>query len=90
MAKRAKAKSAFEKLPFRVRSIIKLCRTGQRLCRSFRVTRQGKAEEDWTLEPAGYTVSKIQAKKAVASGFLVAGGDGLFGDEFSQTYSVKP
>jgi hypothetical protein len=78
--------TAPKKLPARVRRIVERCRGGggQTLCITYRPREIGPPV-CW-FEPSGRTVAHLSVMEAIASGLLVSGGDGLFGDETAQTW----
>jgi hypothetical protein len=86
----AKVTDPFNKLPMRVRRVIGRCREGEKLCRYLKMKTTGQTEVVFTFEPSGKTAPPKSSRAAISSGFLAPGGDGLFGDEFSQTYSAVP
>lgn len=74
------------RLAKRVWRVIDSARGGQTLCKSLRKKETGETEVEYAFEPSLKHVPAKSAKEAIASGFLKARGDGLFGDDSSQTW----
>lgn len=74
------------KLPKRVWRVIDAARNGKKLCKTLRKTAEGKTDVEFSLEPVARRVPLKDAQEAIASALLVPTGDGLFGDETSQTW----
>ena len=74
------------RLPKRVWNIIDQVRDGNRLCKFLRPSQGLEDDTQFFIEPHGYRVATKSAQEAIASGFLQAQGDGLFGEETSQTW----
>jgi len=74
------------KLPKRVWRVIDDVRDGQRLCKFLRQKEDLSTEIVFALEPRGRRVATKSAQDAIASGLLKGAGDGLFGEETSQTW----
>jgi hypothetical protein len=85
-----KSKNPFNKLPQRVQRVIRCCRGGERLCLWLRTKTNGQTEIIFSFEPSGKSAPPKSSAAAISSGHLTPGRDGLFGDEFSQTYSASP
>jgi hypothetical protein len=83
--RRKAEKSPFEKLPKRAQRVVLQARQGLRVCR--RVT--GEDETQYFYEPGGKAISPAAARRAIASGLLVPGGDGLFAG-MDQTWTAAP
>lgn len=83
----------YEKIPKRARRVIEQCREGELLCRYIR---RGAEETEtrfaYEMHPSSRVVGVKSARQAIESGFLVPQGDGLFGDDTSQTWraSISP
>jgi hypothetical protein len=76
------------RVPQRVLSVIDKLNGGQRLCKSFRYKESGDTEITFTLEPSGKRVGPKSAQAAIETGRLRPLGDGLFGNETSQTWGA--
>ncbi len=76
----------FDRLPKRVQAVIATVRNGQRLCKFLRQKTTGETEIQFFYEPSGKRVPPKSAVAATKSGLLSPSGDGLFSDEFSQTW----
>lgn len=74
------------RLPARVWHVIDAAREGQRLCKFLRKKEDLSTEVVFAFEPKGRRVALKSAQEAIASGLLRAQGDGLFGEETSQTW----
>ena len=73
----------------RAQRIADRCRSGKhRLCRYNRQTETGQTETVYFLEPGGRKVGRRSAENAIQHGLLIPSADGLFGPEFSQTWSA--
>lgn len=79
----------FENLPKRVQHIILVMRNGQKLCKSLRMKETGETEISFVYEPSGKRVGPKSADAAIKSGLLRPMGDGLLGDEFSQSWAAS-
>lgn len=79
----------FEHLPYYVKAVIEKCRSGQRLCRSFRTKETGDVEEIFIFEPTGKRVGQKSAAQALETGFLKPLGDGLLEIQSSQTWVAE-
>lgn len=69
-------------------SLAEQCKSGKRLCC---YNQQSEAEGNqvvFFLEPGGYPVGRKTAENAIHHGLIVPANDGLFGAEFSQTWSA--
>lgn len=86
-----KIKSEFDSLPARVRRVINTVRRGQRLTKSLRLKETGDLATQITFafEPSGRRAGLKSSQEAIASGFLLPMGDGLLGDDSSQTWRAK-
>jgi hypothetical protein len=71
------------KMSYWAKSVIKRCRKGERLCRSY----GPRTASGYFFEPSGQVTSEKSAKEAIASGQLVGLNDGMFGE--SQTWVAK-
>lgn len=78
------------KLSKRVLQIVEACRHGERLCKSLRIKDSGEHEVRFHFEPSGRRAPEKSSAAAIASGLLFPGGDGLFGDDSSQTWVGRP
>lgn len=68
--------------------IVEQCKSGKRLCCFNQQTETGGCEIVFFLEPGGHPVGRKSVENALSHGLLVPQNDGLFGPEFSQTYSA--
>lgn len=76
------------RLPKRVWRVVDLARDGQKLTKLLRRNQIGMTETEFAFEPGGKHVPTKSAKQAIESGFLKPMGDGLFGDDTSQTWGA--
>lgn len=74
------------RLPKRVWRVIDAARDGKKLCKTLRKTAEGKTEVEFSLEPVARRIPVKDAQEAIASTLLAPSGDGLFGEETSQTW----
>ena len=72
----------------RAQKIIQECEQGKRLCRLNRQMETGETEVVYFMEPGGKQVGNKSAENAIASQKLSSGNDGLFGNDFSQTWGI--
>lgn len=75
-----------KKIPIRVQRIIDRCRGGEKVCKFLRLKENGAKEEVFFYEPAGGNIGPKSAAAAISMGAIVPLGDGLFGDQDSQTF----
>lgn len=75
-------------LPARVKSVFAKMNGGERLVKSFRYKESGDTEVNFTFEPSGKRAGPKSAMAAIETGLLRPLGDGLFGDDLSQTWEV--
>lgn len=73
-------------LPKRVWRVIDRARRGEKLCKLLRQSGNGNVLIEFAFEPSSKRAPTRDAQRAIASGLLRAQGDGLFGDETSQTW----
>lgn len=78
----------YKELPKRVQRVIDKIRGGEKLCKSFRNKLGGEVEVLFTFEPSGRRAPPKTSGDAIESGLLKALGDGLFGDDTSQTWAA--
>ena len=64
------------------------CKSGKRLCCFNQPSEECGNQVVFFLEPGGYPVGRKTAENAIQHGLLVPANDGLFGAEFSQTWSA--
>ena len=76
----------YDEAPKRVRRVVDRCRTGEVLCKTIRPKPTGETEAAWSFEPSGRAAPPKSSLDAIANGLLVPQGDGLFGDDHSQTW----
>lgn len=74
----------------RAERIAMACKKGKTLCCFNRQTEESGTEVIFFLEPGGYPVGRKSAENAIKHGLLVPSNDGLFGAEFSQTWTAAP
>jgi len=72
----------------RAQLIASKCKNGKKLCCFNRQTEEQGTEVVYFLEPGGYPVGRKSAENAIKHGLLVPSNDGLFGSEFSQTWTA--
>ena len=72
----------------RAQAIALRCKNGKKLCCYNRQSEERGAEVVFYLEPGGYPVGRKTAENAIKHGLLVPSNDGLFGSEFSQTWTA--
>ncbi len=72
----------------RAQRIADHCRSGKLLCRYNRQLETGLTETVYFLEPGGRQVGRRSAENAIQNGLLIPSSDGLFGPDFSQTWSA--
>jgi hypothetical protein len=89
MPRKQKIADPFDELPRRVQRVIKACRGGARLTKSLRLKEAGETEVTFVFEPSGRRAPVKSSQEAIASGFLVPMGDGLFDPSLSQTWRAK-
>lgn len=75
-------------VPRSVRLAIIRMREGQRLHKSIRLKSNGETEVCFTFFPSGERCRADVAKAAIKTPFVRPLGDGLFEDEFSQTFEA--
>jgi hypothetical protein len=85
MAKKAREEDGIA-LPKRIWRVVDRCRGGERLCKSLRQTEHGETVVEFAFEPSARRVAPALARAAIETPFLKPVGDGLFGDETSQTW----
>jgi hypothetical protein len=81
-----KANNDFERLPKRVQAIIAKCRAGERLCKQLHHKETNECELTFTFEPSGKRAGPKSAAQAIETAFLRPAGDGLLGNDSSQTF----
>lgn len=74
------------KLPKRVWNVIDRVRDGGKLCKFLRPVNGLEDDTQFFIEPQGRRVPAKSAQEAIKSGLLRPTGDGLFGEETSQTW----
>jgi hypothetical protein len=72
----------------RAERIASACKNGKTLCCFNRQSEERGAEVVFYLEPGGYPVGRKTAENAIKHGLLIPSNDGLFGSEFSQTWTA--
>jgi hypothetical protein len=72
----------------RAERVAEACRSGKILCCFNRQSEEAGAEVVFYLEPGGDPVGRKTAENAIQNGLLVPSNDGLFGSEFSQTWTA--
>jgi hypothetical protein len=72
----------------RAERIALACKNGKTLCCFNRQSEERGAEVVFYLEPGGYPVGRKTAENAIKHGLLIPSNDGLFGSEFSQTWTA--
>lgn len=77
-----------KKLPSRVQLVVDRVRKGERLQRTFCTKANGEKETLFSFQPSGRPAPPKSSQDAIDSGLLRALGDGLFGDDTSQTYGT--
>jgi hypothetical protein len=82
------SETASPKLWKRAEGIVRQCQSGKQLCKFNRTTEAGGTEVVFFLEPGGKKVGARSAENAIKCGALIPSNDGLFGEEFSQTWSA--
>lgn len=74
------------KLPKRVWSVIDRVRDGGKLCKFLHPVNGLEDDTQFFIEPQGRRVAAKSAQEAIKSGLLRPAGDGLFGEDTSQTW----
>jgi hypothetical protein len=74
------------KLPKRVWKVIDRVRDGGKLCKFLRPIDGLEGDTQFFIEPKGSRIAAKSAQEAIKSGLLKPVGDGLFGEETSQTW----
>lgn len=77
------------KLWKRAEPIVEACQSGKTLHKFLRQKETGETEVVFFLEPGGKQVGCRSALNAIQHGGLHPHNDGLFGSEFSQTWSAQ-
>lgn len=72
----------------RVQRIVDRCRGGERLCKTYRQKATGETEVLFCFEPSGRRAAPASAAQAIESGLLRPLGDGLLGEESSQSWAA--
>ena len=81
----AKAKQ----IPKRVAAVLANLRQGKKLCKSLRMKESGVTEVIYAYEPGnGRPLGVKTIELCIKDGHIVPAGDGLFGDETSQTWTL--
>ena len=75
------------KIPIRVQRLVEWCKTGQRVCLTYRHSKVGD-ERLLCLEPSGRSVGLKTFETALELGLIVPVGDSLFSEAASQTYEA--
>lgn len=79
-----------KKVPKRVAVVLATMQAGKKLCKSLRMKESGTTEVVYGYEPRGRRVGIKMAELAIRDGHVIPAGDGLFGDETSQTWTLPP
>lgn len=74
----------------RIAALLYNLRNGRKLCKSLRLKDGGLTEVIYAYEPGGKTVGIKTAELAIRNGHVVPCGDGLFGNDTSQTWILPP
>lgn len=74
------------RLPARVWRVIDGARGGKKVCKFLRKMETGDTDITYAFEPTGRRIPTKSAMAAIESGLLRPMGDGLFGEETSQTW----
>jgi len=77
-----------KRIPARVQAVVDKCRSGQTLCKFLRQKETGETETVFFFEPSGRRCGPKSAVAAIDAGLLKPSGDGLFGQESSQTWTA--
>ena len=75
-----------KKLGKRLQALIDRLTRGEKLCKSVRKKETGEPEVLFHYEPSGRSAPPGTALKAISGGHVKPTGDGLFGDDTSQTW----
>ncbi len=89
MPRQTRVRDAYSSLPAAARRVIDRCRSGAVLAKVIRskpVEGEDHASPSFHIEPGGRRVGAVTADIAIRSGLLAPNGDGLFGDDTSQTW----
>jgi hypothetical protein len=74
------------KLPKRVKRVIDIAASGQRIIKTYRLKESGEHEVIFTFMPSGRSAPPQSCIDAIEGGYLSPLGDGLFGAETSQSW----
>ncbi len=74
------------KIPKRVQALVDRLARQERLCKFLRRKETGEAEILFFLEPSDQRVGPRTAEAAIKSRLLKPAGDGLFSEDYSQTF----
>ena len=73
-------------IPKRVQALVDRLARQERLCKFLRRKETGETEILFFLEPSGVVVGIWTAERAIKMGLLKPAGDGLFSEDYSQTF----
>ncbi len=80
--------NAQQYIPKRVSVVLNRLRQGNKLCKSLRMKESGVTEVIYYYEPFGRRIGLTTAERVIKDGHVVPSGDGLFGAETSQTWTL--